>query len=261
MKICVHYTLSNSYLEKADEIKISLRRIDEVPSIAEKYPNAAILIDNPKDEPIDWEQFRIYSKLVKKGLYLIVPNFKSAKEAKAHNAKFYFGYSLKTPYEVNAAIALGVSYIKLAAPAFFYLQDLPKEVPYRVAANVAYSDGFERENGIDGSWILPRDLPLYEPYLSTIEFDGVNTTQEETLFRIYSGETNYTSDFSLLIKNGNIDKLVPVRLIDPEISKRRLGCQQKCAIGKCKYCFNAFTLASILAEKGEIEWEKNLKPS
>ena len=85
------------------------------------------------------------------------------------------------------------------------------------------------------------------------EFDGVNTTQEETLFRIYSGETNYTSDFSLLIKNGNIDKSVPVRLIDPEISKRRLGCQQKCAIGKCKYCFNAFTLASILAEKGEIE--------
>lgn len=245
----MHYTLSNSYLEKADEIKISMRKIDEVPSIAEKYPNAAILIDNPKDEPIDWEQFRIYSKLVKKGLYLIVPNFKSAKEAKAHNANFYFGYALKTPYEVNAAIALGVSYIKLAAPAFFYLKDLPKEVPYRVAANIAYSDGFERENGINGSWILPRDLEYYEPYIAAIEFDGVNTTQEETLFRIYSGETNYTTDISLLIKN--MDKSVPVRYLTPEISKRRLNCHQKCAYEKCKFCYNAFSLASILAEKGD----------
>ena len=247
--MCARYTLSNSYLERADEIKIARSRLGDLPTIAEKYPNASILIDNPMDEPLDWEQLRIYSKLVRKGLYLIVASQKTAKEAKEHNIPFYFGYALKTPYEINAAITLGVSYIKLAAPAFFYLKDLPKEVPYRVAANIAYSDGFERENGINGAWILPRDLSLYEPYIAAIEFDGVNRTQEETLFRIYSGETDYTTDISLLIKN--MDKSVPVRYLTPEISERRLNCHQKCAYGKCKFCYNAFSLASILAEKGD----------
>ena len=81
------------------------------------------------------------------------------------------------------------------------------------------------------------------------EYEIRKTGSIEIPTGIYSGETDYTTDISLLIKN--MDKSVPVRYLTPEISERRLNCHQKCAYGKCKFCYNAFSLASILAEKGD----------
>lgn len=245
MDIILNHNLGKDYLEKADIIKITNPN-----QITINKPHLFLV---PADSHIDakWRSLP--------NTTLGLTSVRQVRQAKELDIPFYFSYPLSTPDQVRAAYYLGAKRVKITGPAFFYIKQLREAYPdliIQTAANIAYEDGLPRPNGLTGSWINPKDIELYEPYLDAIEFDGVEQAQEETLFRIYTEPERWGTDLNLIIKNLDYEDPIPARYLTPDFTHRRLKCGQLCAIHglednhtACNFCAVAAKLATVLKDK------------
>lgn len=244
MKFCLSSRQNREYSLKADEIKIQYRDIKSTLDLIEKYPDKLIILEESLNgEQFNWTDIDTYNKLARGNFMLCLGDVNSAQTAKDLGIKFYMGYPVKTFYELGGLKNLGVAAVRLDAPLFFQM-DKVKEfgIPVRVCANLAYTDLLPRENGINGIWIRPEDLHMYEDYVDTIEFGDCDLKKEQALYRIYAEQHEWPGVLNMIITN--LDAPGTNRMISSDVSSARLFCGQKCAAGgACKLCFRALSLA------------------
>lgn len=243
MKFCLNSRQEAAYLSKADEIKVEFRDKDSIPTLIERYPGKDIILMCYFNEILDWKEIERWNILSRKHFMMCLSSIADAQECKERNIPFYMGYPIKTYYELRALKALGVRYVRLGEPLFFEMDTVRSfEIPVRAVPNVAYIDGYPREDGVCGTWIRPEDLDVYEEYVETIEFEDADMKKEQAMFRIYAEQKNWPGDLSMIITNLNHVGLN--RIIVPNIAEKRLICGQRCQkSSNCKLCYRALTLA------------------
>ena len=245
MKYCLKNRQESLYLKKADEIKVDFRVRRSIPDLIENYPEATIILMCYPGEEINWLDCDKWKILSRDKFIMCVSTFEDMQACKDNGFQFYFGYPIKTFYELRALKEMGVCYVRLAEPLFFQMDEVKKfSIPVRAIPNVCYSDGFYREDGVCGMWIRPEDLDTYEPYVDVLEFeDADDNEKEQALFRIYSEQKNWPGDMGMLFTNFN--HMGVNRLILPDVAQKRLNCGQRCqASGACKICYRAVDLAN-----------------
>lgn len=186
MKVCLSSRQNAMYLKKANEIKVRFRDRKVIPDLAEEYPQATIILQQGADDVLDKKECEKYRILTRDKFIICLSDLDYADLCKDMNIPFYWGFAVQSYYQLSALKDLGVCYVRLDAPLFFDLDSVAKmNVPIRAVPNVAYNDGLKRTNGVNGTWIRPEDLKLYENYIDTIEFERCNQIQEQGLYRIY----------------------------------------------------------------------------
>ena len=249
MKICLNARQSDVYLQKANEIKVEARDHKAIPDLAEKYPNADIILNmGPVDNGrITHENLKTYNILCKENFLVctgdISPETRHFFES--NNIKYYWGYEVCTTYELKALKEnTQVCYVRVGAPLFFQ-QDIVKDygIPVRVVPNVAHSNYVPHTDGVNGTWIRPEDLHLYEPTVTAIEFEGIdNQEQEQALYRIYAEQHKWPGELNMIVQN--LGASPTNRMIPSECTEYRLNCGQRCTSkGNCTLCWRYFSLA------------------
>lgn len=247
MKVTLSSRQTQEYLRKADEIKVEYRDRKSIPDLAEEYPRATVILECGFDRgELDWKELKRYNTLCRSNFMLCLASAGEAKKAREEGIKFYFGFPILSYYELNAAIASGVSYARISGPLFFDLENVKavaRTTKLRVVPNIAYMDGLERENGIHGMWIRPEDIDAYDEYISAIEFEDCDTAKEQALYRIYKEQKEWSGDLKMLITN--LDREGVNRMIPSAASRRRITCRQACESGgSCHICDRMLMLAN-----------------
>jgi hypothetical protein len=245
MKVCLQNRQEAKYLKYADEIKVGFRDRRALPDMFEKYPEKDFILELYSDSEIEWNDIKEYNILSQGHLILCIANREQMNMCKEIDAKFYFGYPISSFYDLRAAVACGVCYVRLDAPIFFQL-DKVKElgVPVRAVPNVAYLDFIPREDGVCGTWIRPEDLDDYAEYIEVIEFEDCDNRKEQALYRIYIEQKAWPGELNDIISNLNYNGTN--RMIPPHtFGIKRAVCGQRCQeTGRCKICYRTLDLAN-----------------
>ena len=240
MKFSISIRQNMPLLRQADEIfawykdKDGLYNFDNDPDLINK--EFVLRIPQVYDKPIDWDELAtLASHMI---LTVAVEDIdRDGPRAMEHNIPFYWPYPVTTYEEMAALKSAGVSQVLLSAPLYFDLPTAAKfNIPIRLIANYCqdsiFSDG---KSGICGTFIRPEDIPVYEPYVKTIEFVSSNLNQEEGLFKVYKRGT-WPGNLNLLLTNLNTH--VDNRAFPEDFAKTRVKCKHKCAVpgSACRFC-------------------------
>ena len=243
MKVCLSSRQSATYLSKANEIKVRFRDRKIIPDLADEYPDATIILQQGMDDVLDKNECEKYRVLTRDKFIVCLSDLGYADLCKEMKIPFYWGFPVQTYYQLSALKDLGVCYVRLDAPLFFDLDNVKDMgVPIRAVPNVAYNDGLKRSNGVNGLWIRPEDLEIYENYIDAIEFERCNQIQEQGLYRIYFEQREWKTELGVLI--ADLDYKGNNRFIAPGSTKPRINCRQRCAAGgACRICYRILDLA------------------
>lgn len=255
MKYCLTSRQPKTYLKKADEIIVPYKDRRIIPDLAKEYPEVDIVLEITPNTTWDFDEIKEYHILSREKLILCIPEIHPdvigmIKEA---NIRFFWGYEINTPYELAAMVNLGVCYVRLGAPLFFQTDIIKKYgIPGRVTANVAHGGYLPHSDGVNGAWIRPEDVDMYEGTIGMIEFSDCDISKEQALFRIYAEQKNWPGSLDMLISNLGAD--ATNRMIPPEFTEARLNCGQRCAaLGACRLCYRHFALANPELIKNYVE--------
>ena len=240
MKLCVSAEMPTGWLEKAQQIKFNDTNLHSVG----KMPKDKEYIYNPGAQGLFKEQIVDLVNSLKSNLIICASTMEQALYCKENDIRFYFKHYITSYDELNTVIALGAEYALVGAPLFFEMKNLKRfNIKIRAIPNLAYFDGYIRENGVLGTWIRPEDLELYDKYVDTIEFFAETANKEELLAQIYLEKKEWLGAMSNIIHNfGNVNAFN--NMFDEDVAKRRLNCGQRCQrTGTCHSCYWALNLA------------------
>lgn len=214
--------------------------------MAHDYPNKTIILwqeGNLTEEAYkEIEKFNMlcHNNLIF-GLYTISEEV--CEYFNRHNIKWYYVIGVSTFYDLRSLYRLGASYVLITPPLTHSLAQVKFfEVPIRMIANVGVLTSIPKPDGVCGGWIRPEDVEAYDEYIDAIEFSNCDLKRERALYRIYAEDHNWPGDLRLLINDLNYKGVN--RLINPEHSRGRLNCGQKCQQGfNCKLCYRMLDIA------------------
>lgn len=245
---------TREYLQKADIISVDYRDRKQILDLIEDYPTKDIIVkikylDKLKEEGIEWKYLESMGKVMEgKGTNLVIclPDLDMVPECANRDLKFYYGYPIKTFYELDSLLALGVEWIRIAPPLTHRMEALKNVNGVKILAvpNVAYDDAIKHSNGVIGGWIRPEDLTTtYADYIDAVEFEDCDIKKEQALYRLYFEDKAWPGDISMIISN--LDYKATNRMIPPDFAKARLNCQQKCLENsRCRLCYRYLDLAN-----------------
>lgn len=237
MRFCLSDRQEIAYLRQADEIKVRAADYKGLNYLAELYPDQDLILDIHEGDEVD---FTLFTEDTKNKLTCRVATTAQLAKVLENGIKGMWGYPITSYEDLSYWINLGVSQVSLGTPLFF---DLPRvkefigELPIRAVANIA-----DYDEPLTSCWIRPEDIPVYEPFVSTIEFEDCNMTKEKELFKIYKKQ-NWPGKISILITNFTEPGLN--RLIDQGFGSHRTRCRHKCEglHSKCRFCSICLDLA------------------
>ena len=256
MKLCLSARQDSQYLDLADEIIFEYRDRSAIPEYIEKYPDKTIILTClDLFAELDWEEINDFNILADYNFLFGFNNLEWINNCIDYDIDFYLAYPINSYDELNTVLYLGSSYVRLGTPLFFDLDNVKKFYPnakIRIIPNIAYDDAYPRQNGVAGTWIRPEDLMMYDPYVTTVEFNDINPKKEQALVRIYWQERQWPGDLQTLITN--LQYTGVNRLIPSDVTEKRLNCRQRCMSHKnCHICQTALQLAnpSLITEYKE----------
>ena len=273
MKYCLSFNKKKeTYLNKADEIKISYNRrdsslidfllkykekriiltineisdfiyyknIERFISIKEMYPYLDFTLEFPQNflDQLDEEE--------EKNLLTII---------KENNIKFCF-FTLVSDWDVfKGLINLGVSDIYIVDNMAFELDKCSKiahenNIYIRVFPNIAQSK-WDNTPGEKKFFIRPEDLQYYDDFVDVVEFLGDNDNFY-TIFDIYYSDKQWHGNLNEIIYG--LDTDLDSRFIIPEVfAKTRIKCGKKCMKGiPCNICTKIKDVSETLKNKNLI---------
>lgn len=248
MKLCVSARQELPYIDWAEEIIFEYKDRKAIPDYIDKYPGKTIILQYfDMYDDFDWDEIKRYNALAMGNFILSINNLLFAEVCKAEEIKFYFAYPITSYDELTAALAMGSIYVRLGGPLFFdmdYIHQHFPEARIRIAPNIAYDDGYFRENGISGTWIRPEDIMMYAPYVEAIEFfNDADQKKEQALIRIYWTERKWLGKLNMIITNLGSEGIN--RMIPSDVTEHRLNCRQVCRARRaCHICYRALSLAN-----------------
>jgi hypothetical protein len=231
-------------LAKADEIRVAYKDRNFIYDIREKYPNATVILNLQTEQELNWKEIEVFNKYMEDKLICCVRDLFQARDCKDRNIKFFFGFPIMSFDELNKVKRIGVCYVRLGGALAFSLDKVTKiGIPVRAVPNIANEWPWPGDDGICGTWIRPEDVEVYDPYISTIEFEGCNLEQERALYNIYAEDRAWPGRVDMIISNIQTDAIN--HIISPVFGPARIACEQKCQENKhCKFCYQILDFAN-----------------
>lgn len=268
MKYCIDYRRNFRYLDKIDEITINFNRYDTSLLdflLSHKDKRINIFIKDTEDF-IESRSIRIFDSIAIEhpeiNFVFKLRNYEDERvkdlveiiQDRTMRHKYFFmtyirdwdtllGYIQLKPSDIYIVENLG---FEIAAVA-----DLlhSKNIRVRVFPNVAQS-AWKNTPSLLKFFIRPDDVPIYEPFVDTMEFFG-NGESLETYYRIYAIDKKWTGKLNEVIidfKDSDIDG----RYIIPVFASRRVNCGKRCLKGiGCNVC-NVIERLSEILEKNNL---------
>lgn len=227
----------------------------------EKIPDKEIVLELPPREEFSIDEMKMYQEKFA-GFRVALHNMDGYQILKENGINWYWPYPVTSYFELTKIIELEPEYILLGQPLTF---DLPKikekigNIKLRMIVNNALPEYLLTSHetiNIEGSYVRPEDVELYDAVIDMMEFevDYGNYRKEETLLKVYKSGT-WPGNLNILIDNLNTD--VDNRAIDPSFGEIRMRCGQRCLKSKtCRFCVNAIILANNVRSY-KYEMEKN----
>lgn len=151
---------------------------------------------------------------------------------------------------------LGVCDIVIGGDLGFQIKDVSKaahdnNINVRVRCNIAQFIANEEPtmDNIISFFIRPEDIDTYAEYVDTFEFFDPESKSYnlDTIYEVYAKDKKWSGLLSEIIWN-YIDDTDNYYLV-PNFVDRRLNCGKRCALGKCKLCYELNNLAKAMKEK------------
>lgn len=257
MKYMISVRQPLTLLRTATEISVHSEDLDRLRDlVTPDWTCAADIIVYLKES--DWTTIQRYQEVL--NITIAAENTAMIREAKNAGFKAFWMYPASTYWELRGLLDLDVDQVLLDAPLYFDLPRVKKicgDVELRLVANRCYNNYMVRNNGICGTYIRPEDIPVYEPYISHIEFNTDSLRAERALLEVYTAQ-EWPGNLNLLLTSLGVDvdnrgfSALPIDdTSDPHyFARRRLNCQQKCqSDGLCKFCPLAFRLINMVDKK------------
>ncbi len=242
MKFCLSSRQTPEYLAQADEIRVLSRDINQLYDLLENYK--ANLIYNLENLNEVKETLIDISRFAQNRITLALYTLDDINFCKEHNFPYYYIKPINNLSAAKALKNLGVNQLLIDAPLTHMMHKLKLacgNLPIRLIPVFSYLDNIPREDGVGGNWVRPEDLPLYDLYITTIDFGTQPQKREQALFRIYAKEHQWPGDLGRLVIDLNY--LGVNRMLRTEDTAHRLNCEQKCVEGKCNICYNLLNIA------------------
>ena len=229
-------------LKQADEISVQYRNYKYLIDLIKRYEDKTFIVKIPAGTDVDWPTLKSYGQIA--DIVLALEDLHMIKYAQENLLKYYWAYPITTWYELRSMMSLGVDQVLIGAPLYFELPKVyGKFKNIRIVANNAQQNPATEGAHINGPYVRPEDLKLYEKYVNHIEFYCDSLTQEAELFKIYkSGE--WAGNLYFIIKNLNYN--ITNRILPEEFGEFRLQCGQRCmSNGACHYCETTFKMVNM----------------
>ena len=125
-----------------------------------------------------------------------------------------------------------------------------KDINIRMCCNIAqYIIYVEEADNIVSFFIRPEDIDTYAEYVDTFEFFDPESKSYnlDTIYEVYAKDKKWSGLLSEIIWNYEDD--TDNYYLVPNFVDRRLNCGKRCALGKCKLCYELNNLAKTMKEK------------
>lgn len=244
MRYCLRSRLGARYLAKADEIRVDFRDIESIPDVYHRYKKQIIFFPALNGEEYDWKKLMNFDNLCEHNLIISCPTVNELIMAKEYGLRVMLATEAHCAWDLRAMIDLGCEYAYVGTPLFFDLPsvaDLP--IALRAIPTVSYNHRLPHTSGVCGQWIRPEDVEDYEDYIDVLEFEFCEVQREQTLFKVYAEDQQWSTRLDILVEDLGSPALN--RLINPQLVNARLTCRQRCqADGMCHMCETAMKIAS-----------------
>ena len=255
MKYMVSSRHQSDVLKATEQIKVDYRDKDFFYDHIEMYPDKEWYLYIPTDTMVDWVEVEALSKQC--DLTIILEDFvHNYKACRGRQLKYMWAYPVTNYAEFTSILVTGVSELILGEPLCFNLPPIKVVcerigVQLRMVPNRCYENYIPRKTGVNGIYIRPEDVPVYEQYIDSLSFAAKDLSHERVLFRVYHNEKKWPGNLNLLLTNLQYD--FDSRALPDEFADIRTKCRQKCMEPNfnrhtCQYCLSAFNLAKALAQ-------------
>ena len=252
MEFCLSSRQTPEYLKQADQIKVASRDYNQIYDLLNDYPKAKIILNY---QNIEEKIITELNTLAQNRLILCLLNLEDMPIAKKMGIPFYFSWPILTLEQLSTVKDLGVCYALISgeiAHQLHYTKIIG--LPLRLIPNIAFLDGYPRENGVTGSWVRPEDLDTYSLYIDTIEFGSQPERREQALFRIYAHDKYWPGELGRIVQDLNY--IGNNLTIDSQFSLKRMNCGMKCAYNNCTICYNLLKISDAIPKIYEAQEKK-----
>lgn len=250
MKIALMARQEQEYLAKADEINVDYRDRDYIFDLYEKYPDKKYVLNLMQAyDGVDWNWIDQIYKFTDNLILRTDGSYLQMQQCAENGYKFFAGKPINDWAVLQAYKELDPVYVIPAGELFFNLPEVKKYgIPIRITPNAPYIPTIIAaiETPVDltipSEWMRPDDVDAYAEYVDTIEFTDVEYSKERALYRLYMEQKHWPGDLSMIITG--LKTNATNRLLEPELTARRIDCKRKCLSGGvCRLCFRLFSLA------------------
>lgn len=230
MKYALRRTCRFTTLHQADEIIVRYADKDWLYDHNDIFNSKAICLTCTEAKipgDIDWDWIKSMRPLYKE-IYVGVPNFGLLRDAQTNGCKAYLMKYINNFADLNVCRDLGAVYVYIEQPLFSSMDIVKKfGIPVRFTPNIAESQYYDMSNTLHGIWIRPEDIEMYDFGDCVCEFIAEREEAEERFFKVYAQDHEWPMDISMLILDLK-EHPATNRLINSELSERRMNCRQRC---------------------------------
>lgn len=244
MKFSITSRQPKELLNKADEIVVAYKDIKQILDLGHDYDKPIILdIPNQEYSNVNWPEITNYNILAKNNLVLKLHTFDGIAKCKENNLKFYIDYPLSSFEEIEQAITLGFSYLRVNDTLFFNMDLLDTyNIPIRFNPLGSGNHYLKGEFEIS-AWVRPEDIDLYKN--GVMELNNLSVEKEAAIYEVYAEKKEWPFQLNLLIPEIKSDLLNS--LVAPDFGERRYSCGKRCKVPNksCHYCDLTLNLANM----------------
>ena len=239
MKWCLRSRLASRYLVKAAEIRVDFRDYESIPDVYHKYKKTIVLFPALQGEEYNWEKLLQFDTICEHNLIISCVDVETMAKAKRYGFRFMLASEAHSGWDLKMLQDFGAEYAYVGIPLFFNLKRIRENEAYtiklRAIPTVSYNHHYPYSSGICGQWIRPEDVEAYEDYIDIMEFEFCEVTREETLFKIYAEQKEWSTRLDILVEDLGSSALN--RMIPDSLVEARLECNHRCMNGgTCHLC-------------------------
>lgn len=269
MDFCASFQQLESHRSKIQELRYPINNLSQ--ALTQK--NHRIILEVPSLEGSGFSISKI-EKLLEENPQLFldfyeIKDLNTWCEKSTIKHRYMYHYPVSLWSMTTLLCDLQVSDILLGEPLTFQIKriavcikDNYPDIKIRICPHLGQPRMFKNHTKeINHFWVLPQHLKLYTGIVDVCDILEKNPLREATLITLYTKGEVYDLPLNLLIESMDLD--IPGFLIDDDLARKRLDCQQRCMMhqGQCHTCDMRVRTAELLKNREVLEKLKNIKES
>ena len=267
MKYCVRYSRNFEYKEEISEFKLiykpnDKKLIDFINFYSDKRLIISLTEDDIRDIILSNKLKEQYASIENKNFAFLLPAINEDNKKTIslfipqlieYKISFFFNDKIYSIDKVWELIDLGVSDVYICGELGFELANISTKihdagVKIRVFPDIAQSTRGGGES-LTKFYIRPEDIYNYEDYIDICEFFADDKTRDNVLYKVYAKNKHWYHNIQDIILNFDDD--ISNLSFPKSFGEVRTRCNKKCLKnGKCKICYRAKELSTVLTKNG-----------